>query len=425
MRFARLILSFGSFAPWMWGQFLPQIAVTPGELAADSGETKLTISGKNFTNSLQVLWNGQPRVTQFIDTRTLKAIVTGNDVELPGLAQISLFDTAQGTAASDPVPMLVYLPLQGYDMAYDPLRSRVYVSVSLKDPSGPSLAVFNPENGVVDRFIPLPSEPGPLALSDDSRYVYIALQDRVRRIDLTGGSPDLDILNYTSSSGTKLTAFLLLAVPGQGSSVIVGLDGDGEDRLIVYDGATPRPGLASVNIGVGMCLIGGPTASTIYASGGGGFYSFQLDKGGFLNSFQGLIGLGQPGLLEGSGCAVYASGFVYDGNGDVIDPAALALVGRFGASGLVGAAPESNRFYVVETDTTSAASIMAFDLKTRQLLQTATLPLSAGLFAYGRMIHLGKDGIGFAEGPRGYQVYLGHPTAPFSHIHMIHLPLAQ
>jgi hypothetical protein len=51
---------------------------------------KLTVMGRDFASGAQVQWNGSPRVTRFISTAQLEAIIPTQDILTPGTAQVNV-----------------------------------------------------------------------------------------------------------------------------------------------------------------------------------------------------------------------------------------------------------------------------------------------------------------------------------------------
>jgi uncharacterized repeat protein (TIGR01451 family) len=96
------------------------------------------------------------------------------------------------------IPVYVQLPTNTFgafpvnysseDLFFDPVRSRLVLSVGTNQPAGQTngLAIFNPENGLIESFTPLAKKPGKLARTDDGQYVYVSLpQDALmRRLNL-------------------------------------------------------------------------------------------------------------------------------------------------------------------------------------------------------------------------------------------------
>jgi hypothetical protein len=73
------------------------------------------------------------------------------------------------------------------DILYDPVSRKIYASVpGSAGPGGNSIVPIDPQTGGVGDPILVGSEPGGMAISDDGRYLYVALNGagEVRRVDL-------------------------------------------------------------------------------------------------------------------------------------------------------------------------------------------------------------------------------------------------
>ena len=417
MRFASISVALTLLVSLLQGQVLPPLALNPPKVAVDSGELRLTVSGFNFVPTSQVLWNGQARVTQFVDSRTLKATITSDDVSRPDFIQVSVADSNTGAAISDSTGFFVFVPLPAYDLIYDPQRARVYVTVSQQHPNGPSLAIVEPEHGFVERYIPLPAEPGVLAISDDSRYLYVALQDRIRRMDLTESTGDLDI----PLSSDNFPVWSMVPLPGQGRSVAISAGYPfGESRVFIVDDQNQR----AHGSGGGPCLAVSQDGSTIYGSLGDGnpFDVYKVDGGGIVFPWTWI-----NFLVDGPSCPILVSGLLYDSAGDIIDLTGPSIVGSLGAWGLVRPVPELHRTYFVGSDSITYPTLnppiylKVFDNTTQEQLQSIPLPVTMNLFN-GRLIQWGSNGLGFGEFPT---LYPGNRPVPSSRIYLFHPPPQQ
>src|SRR5688572_30652369 len=79
------------------------------------------------------------------------------------------------------------LSLPTNDLVYDPHSGRLYASIpGSAGADGNSVVPIDPATGAVGTPIPVGSEPGKLALSDDGRYLYVGLngENAVRRVML-------------------------------------------------------------------------------------------------------------------------------------------------------------------------------------------------------------------------------------------------
>ncbi|HEY7334909.1 MAG TPA: hypothetical protein VH639_08495 [Bryobacteraceae bacterium] len=259
----------------------------------------------------------------------------------------------------------------------------------------------------MQRYIPLPSEPGVLGISDDCQFLYVALTDRVRRIDLTANTSDVDIF-LPGLSGAFVSG--MLPLPSTPTTVIISQTNGATPGTTVVDGTKPREQSHGMK-----CLAGTPDGNTIYGSTGGTFQELILN--------QPLLYFGPQiqvqNLLGGPSCPVLSGGLVYDSAGNIVDPSVPALLGRFGAWGLVRPIPELSQTFFVGTDSDPSpypftATLMSFDNATRARVASVPLPVSLNVLT-GRLIRWGSDGLGFValsstpSGPvPGSQIYLFH-----------------
>jgi len=353
---------------------------------------------------MQVLWNGQPRATQFVNDFLLKVTITQSDLAQPGLVQMTVIDTGSGQTISGPIPILIYLPIANNDLTYDSSRGKIYVSVSKQDDNGPALAIVNPDQGVVERYVPLPSEPGALALSAHANYLYIGMADRIRRMDLTGSTADVDIpASILIASQPSLPASIpfqatsLLALPNLETSFIVAAYFNGFYSGFVVDGTTLRPAHSNEP---GRCLVGSPDGVTIYSGPG------------LLQSTLGDTGLPyapnheDDALAAGPACPVYANGLIYGSDGDVVDPVSHSRVRWIPALGNLDVVPANNQVYFLDrlggsSTGTPTLRFEVFDGQSGSLLKSVPLGLQMSVAnngaSNGHLIHWGSDGVAFGD----------------------------
>ena len=76
------------------------------------------------------------------------------------------------------------ISLAAKDLVYDPVGQRIYASLPGSAPNGNSLVQIEPVAGTVGAPVFVGSEPGKLAISDNSQYIYVSLDGSaaVRRI---------------------------------------------------------------------------------------------------------------------------------------------------------------------------------------------------------------------------------------------------
>jgi hypothetical protein len=385
------------------GQTPLLLSFSPQQIAAGSGDTKIKISGYGLTATMQMLWNGQPRTTEFVNQFLLKATIPQSDTATPTLAQITVVDTASAQSIGQPTPVLVYLPVAHNDLVYDSARSKIYLSVSKQDANGPALAIVNPDAGLVERYIALPSEPGPLAVSADSTYLYIGMADRIRRMDLTGASANVDIpassFQLSPSGGVQFSFSpqSLLPLPSPTTSFILIASVNGFQQGFVVDGTKVRPKYSN---SPGNCLVGTPDGITIYSGPG-----LQVTK---------LLSDGLPytpdysnsALVVGPACPVYAGGLIFSSGGDVVDPVSRSRVQWLPAIGNVAASANPSLAFFTDRLGGSATGVPslrfeAFDASSGALLKSVPLgiqmDISNGGAVLGRLLHWGTDGFAFGN----------------------------
>ena len=404
MRSSELLFFALSIAAAAKGQLANNAFVTPQQLAAGAGDTKMKVQGYGFTSSMQVLWNGQPRATQFVNDFLLKVTITRSDLAAPTLGQLSVVDTSTGQAIAPAIPILVYLPLANNGATNDAMRGKIYVSVSVQDPNGPSLAIVDTVQGIVERYIPLPSDPRTLALTADANYLYVGMTDRIRRIDLTGGTPNADVpasvINALVPSLSPSNTFAptsLLALPNQDTSFIVAVDtGFVGGSAFVVDGTTVRPGYSN---DAGTCLVGTPDGVTIY--GGPGLRETTLSATGlpFGPYYE------NDSLDTGPTCPVYANGLIYGSDGDVVNPVSQTRVQWIAASGNVDVVTENGEIHFLDQQGGSGTSVSlqfkAFGMQSGSLLKNIPLGIQMsvanGGSSNGYLIHWGTNGVAFGD----------------------------
>src|SRR5262249_41396611 len=197
------------------------------------------------TATMIVLWNGDPRETELLDSSTLRVTLTSKDLEKPSLAFLSVWDGATSSQVSDNASLLVHFPVWNNDLIFDPQRKRLYIAVSGKQvPEGRSIAVLDPETANIELYLPLESEPEALALSGDYRYLYVAPDHFVRRTDLNAWTPHLDIALGTNPLWGANHVRSMTALPGRNTSIAVSFGRPGVSPAYggtaVFDGAQSR-----------------------------------------------------------------------------------------------------------------------------------------------------------------------------------------
>ncbi|MBX3276416.1 MAG: IPT/TIG domain-containing protein [Acidobacteria bacterium] len=86
------------------------VRLEPDRLVAGSADILLTIIGAGFAEGAEVRVNGQVRVTTFVDTTQVRAVLTGADLANVGMVQVAVFNPAPGGGVSSPLNLTVFPP---------------------------------------------------------------------------------------------------------------------------------------------------------------------------------------------------------------------------------------------------------------------------------------------------------------------------
>ncbi|HKZ03646.1 MAG TPA: hypothetical protein VJ180_15490, partial [Pyrinomonadaceae bacterium] len=83
---------------------LPSLtSLSPTSKPAGSGAFTLTVNGSNFIGSSEVRWNGQSRVTSFVNSGQLTAQIAASDITSQGTAAVTVFNPAPGGGTSNSI----------------------------------------------------------------------------------------------------------------------------------------------------------------------------------------------------------------------------------------------------------------------------------------------------------------------------------
>ncbi len=87
------------------------LRVTPSLIPAGE-ESLLTVRGSGFSPGQNVLWDGQPLPTSYVDSLTLQAAAGSDETAAPGTVTISVSDSELAPASVEVVPALrsLFLP---------------------------------------------------------------------------------------------------------------------------------------------------------------------------------------------------------------------------------------------------------------------------------------------------------------------------
>jgi hypothetical protein len=96
-----------SFSGFTINPPVPTIAmVSPSSLVMGNPGFELRVAGTSFTPGSQITWNGSPRITTFENPGSLQALISAEDVSVPGTAIVTVVDPVGGI--SNGIPFIIF-----------------------------------------------------------------------------------------------------------------------------------------------------------------------------------------------------------------------------------------------------------------------------------------------------------------------------
>lgn len=385
--------------------------LAPDSVEAGTNGLTLGVSGTGFAASARLRWNGLDRPTTVTSRTELTASLPVTDLEGPGQDTVTVFNPTPGGGESAPtsflvtpgiITSLVTLDLKANDLQYDASRGLLYAAVAETDTGyGNSIAVIDPETGSVLTSIPLGSNPGPLALSDDASFLYVAVNEvsAVRRMDLATQTATLEIpLGFDALMGAR-GAGDIVVLPGTPHTIAVSrifINSGNNAGVAVFDDDIQRPVTTSSSwyykrIEPSLTptrLYGYDNFTTSFA-----FTWLAVDSAGVTQDtvLGNVFGGGFSVDFTSYGPVVYAS------NGAVVDPNDGTRIGTCAAAYFSTVAPDSvthRAFFVNKYE----PKLAACDLTTFAIVGSAPVP-STSTGAGPRALHRwGLDGLAYTTG---------------------------
>lgn len=333
-------------------------SISPNTAPAGSPATTITATGANFLASSTIVWNGSALITSYVSSTTLTALVPASDLTSAGTVPVTISNPAPGGGTSSAVNFTIGTGAQvvttlANDLAWDPVNQVIYLSLPSTDGvNGNTVQILDPTTATPGASAPAGSEPNLLSVSATSQFLYVSQNgsSTVQVLTLPDLGSSSTIQLGSDSFYGPLYAMDLQAAPDADGTVAVVRGApltspEEEGGVLIYDSGTAR-----TNVICGWMETGCPNpnhylmdsiqwksdGSQIFAanneSSGYDFYTAQVDASGF-----GTVA-DYPGLAFGYFYRIHydsSTGYVYDDNGDVLDPATGTKVGSFSASGLM------------------------------------------------------------------------------------------
>jgi hypothetical protein len=372
--------------------------LSPSSAVAGSVGFTLTVNGSNFDPSAQVLFNGVARTTTFLSSTQLQASINASDIAAAGTAIIAVANPANnggtsagstffvGTTGGNGFAVSV-LNQTSNDLIYDPLHHVIMLSVpSTATAHGNTISALDPSTETIISSQFAGSEPGILALSDDSHFLYAGIDgaSRVQRFTLPDFGRDI---NYSLGNGGFINganfAKDLQVAPGAANTTAVITQGG---TITVFDDATPRAATAS---GGGGSIQWGVDASTLLSTGAsfGDLFTFSVAPGGLTRTNDFTLDVGGRIHFDRAGQLVWAE------NGHVADPVTGSPTAVLAASGSTVTDSSLNLVFVLTQPGGNSATVQAFDMTHFTLVGSITIPNVNGNVK--RLIRWGQNGLAF------------------------------
>jgi len=372
--------------------------LNPSSAIAGSPTFTLTVTGSNFDPAAVVQFNGTALSTTFNSSTQLQATVLTGNIGSPGTAIITVANPPGNGGVSAGSTFFIgatggsnfavsAINQSANDLIYDPLNQVILLSVpSTAAAHGNTISALDPASETIISSQFAGSEPGVLALSDDSQFLYAGINGaaKVQRFTLPSLGTDV---SYSLGSGGFIvganTADDLEVAPGLPHTSAVTTPGG---VITVFDDAVPRAGTGSG----GTSIQWGTDATTMFSPDrfGSDLLTFAAAVGGLTQTSDVSLAIGGKIHFDRGDHLLWAE------NGHVVDPVAGSPVAVLAASGLT--VPDSTlnvAFVLTQSFGTKSVTINAFDMTHFTLVGSITIPNVSGNAR--RLIRWGQNGLAF------------------------------
>jgi hypothetical protein len=317
-----------------------------------------------------------------------------------------------GTATPDASPevggvdhsILTTLPIEAQHVVYDRTRNLLYVSVAGDARNHANTIVsVDPVSGAIVATLPVGSDPGPLAISDDGAALWVGITGAfsIRKITLqTATSPAVvgPLVHLLPDQHTDYghRAETLVALPGTPNAVAVATSDNVTGSVLVVDGATQRTMTVRAPAQAPAPFVLGPPG-TIFGLGESKLAVISVSAGGVSQTlFPTLFGRETGGL--------YSAGRLYLNGGAVLDvsnPAAPVRAGAFAFQGVL-AERDSQTLLMITPDVNEPAYLRFLSTTTfAQVVAPLQVPRQVADSYTADLVYTGDDGVAFISREAG------------------------
>lgn len=391
-------------------------------LSLDSGPQDVTIIGTNFFPTSTVRINGTVYPAKSYSNTAILVTVDPNTLGSMGEFPVQVVNPAPG-GVSNQVPLTTYrlLNLAATNIVYEPNSKMLYAAIPATSSSNPNTILpINPATGAFGTPISVNTNPTRLALSDDGHYLYVGFyytysaSGSLQHIDLTTGLVDRTFTLPGSSDGI----IDMHVVPGSPQLLVAALG---------RSASPSENGVALFNDSGVVQSIGNDYADKNYTLDDFTFTSDPITYYGYPlgQSFFGVASVSASGITPniqgGSSCCDQTSGSIvvsdgtllYTNSGEVWDPKAMTLLGRYDSNlfyeaGIVADAT-AKRTFILEAQSVQNGypAVVSYNPSTFRLAGAIYFNLSSNSLNLARW---GNDGFAFLTGS-SYSGDFTNPTA--------------
>ncbi len=377
------------------------------------------MSGSNFVNSSTVQWSGVPRTTTFVSSTQLQAAINAADVAAIGVSQVTVSNPAAsgGNSTSStfftgsfggPSYAVLLLNQDSADLVYDPIHQMIYLSVQNSAATNPNtISVLGLSTGGIVSSTPAGSQPNILAISDDSKFLYVGIDgsSSVQRFTLPGLAKDINFSLGASSFSGSFFALDLQVAPGAPHTTAVTLavttsTPSAQGGITIFDDGTARPTIAK-GFGPGGgggvlydSLQWGSDATALFAANnedtGFDFYTLSVNASGV------VLANDYPNTFSSFSNRIHfdaGTKLVYADDGHAVDPSNGHPVGNFATSGVMVPDSTLNSAFFAASLTPNNITIQSFDLTHFTTINSITFSIGNGNPV--RLIRWGQNGLAF------------------------------
>jgi len=403
----------------------PHIAsLTPQSVTAGAAATTLTVNGSGFASDATILWNGTALATTVLSSAQLQATVPTSSLATAASTTVTVSSASTGLAAmntlrftiGDAASGLAGMNLSSLSVAWDATSQLLYAGTMSSDPAYPNaLVAIDPTSRQVARSAYAGPDPFLTRTSADGKYAYVTTKvaNAATQLQLPGlTSPVTWYLGASANQGPLIAVDLQpspvsSATTAISTGTIVNINNVynsfepmADGRLTLYDNNQPRslnvPYIYPTNYLFGT-LQWAPDGKTLYAADNEtttfNLYALDVSNSGLTLKTYAAGAVGNATLSADPSRAAFnffanlrldaGTGYLYDDNGLVIDPASGSQLGAYSSWGLAAADSSLNRVFILRfdpsaliTSSNGCASYTINSFNQKQLIAVGSLTIN-------------------------------------------------